>query len=249
MQTSEMLFDYPVTVRMHDVGPNALVPLHMLLRYFQEAASLHAEQLHWGADDLKSENLTWVLSRLFLEVDSFPGPWEDFTIRTWPSERDKYNAKRDFNLLDANGVSLGRGTSNWVMMDISARRMCAIPSSFNVHSHGTPGRILEFSGRRVPALKVSEHEIQVLARQEDLDLNGHVNNTHFAAWVLEAVLESYSQANRLASMDIQFRAEVRRGDAVRSLVGSDDTGGLLHSLVRESDNVEVARARTTWTTT
>ncbi len=248
MHAPEMIFEYPVTVRMHDVGPDGSIPLHMLLKYFQEAASLHAEHLHWGADDLKNENLTWVLSRLFLEIDSFPGPWEEFTIRTWPSERDKYNAKRDFNLLGAKGVSLGRGTSNWVMMDIHARRMCAIPSSFNVHSQGTPGRILEFSERRVPALKVSEQETKVLARQEDLDLNGHVNNTHFAAWVLEAVPEVYVQANRLVSMDIQFRAEVRRGDAVRSLVGSDAAGGLLHSLLRESDKVEVARARTTWTT-
>ncbi|MGE4506951.1 MAG: acyl-[acyl-carrier-protein] thioesterase [Desulfovibrionaceae bacterium] len=250
----EMLLEFPATIRMYEVGPDETAPLPVLLRHFQEAASIHADRLSWGKDDLTTRGLAWVLARMYLTMERFPGPWEDILVRTWPSSRDKYQAKRDFSILDAEGRTLGQGTSSWVLMDIAARRMCSIPADFDDTFANPHPSILDFPGRRVAALKEPEHEAAVLARLEDLDLNGHVNNTHFPAWALEAVPPAFEQEHRLAALDIQIRAEVRRGDKVRSLAGPGEPeqgeGGqrpvLLHSLVREADGVEVARAASTW---
>ncbi|MBU1249142.1 MAG: hypothetical protein KKB70_10620 [Proteobacteria bacterium] len=249
MPDPAMRLEYPSVVRMHEVGLDGVAPLPVLLNYFQEAASIHAATLGWGRDEMLAENLTWVLARLFVEIDRQPAPWETVITTTWPVRREKYTARRDFSFSDAAGQVWARGTTSWAMIDIDARRMVSIPASFGKHFENSfPGH-LEFVGKRVAALGGEPLQVsQVTARLFDLDVNGHVNNTHFASWALEAVPDAFAATHRLTAFDMQYRAEVRRGDMVRSLCGTGGEGELLHALVRDDDATEVARARTTWQT-
>ena len=63
---------------------------------------------------------------------------------------------------------------------------------------------------------------------------------------MEALEEPSWQAQRLASLDVQFLAETTHGHTILSRSAPDGDGARLHEVVREEDGKALARARTTW---
>ena len=51
-------------------------------------------------------------------------------------------------------------------------------------------------------------------RNSDLDVNGHVNNTRYAQWILDSIPLEAHAAYRLDEYEINFLAETNVGDTV-----------------------------------
>jgi acyl-ACP thioesterase len=100
----------------------------------------------------------------------------------------------------------------------------------------------------VPKLKTPIHRIARTPSFSHLDMNGHVNNVHFAAWALEALPWEFRRTHRLTLLDIVFRNEIRQEDTITAACApdTDDQFVWLHSLVRSDDSTEIARLRTQW---
>lgn len=236
-------------IRAYEVGPDGTCGMGTLGNLLQETAGHHADHLGLSMERLLEDNLAWVLTRLRVIVQRFPGNGEEVRVVTWPSGLDKATATRDFVLYDGDGAELARATSAWVCFDVSSRQMVPAPPFIGEHYPPThPERVLEFERRTLPRLKQAEGECPVLAREADLDMNGHVNNVHFMEWVLEGA-GVVASAGRLREIDIQFRAESLAGDQLQSRVavnGTGDATSLLHSLLRTADDSELVRAATVW---
>jgi acyl-ACP thioesterase len=86
----------------------------------------------------------------------------------------------------------------------------------------------------------------VLSRLEDIDPNGHVNNTHFSAWAIGAVPREVRDAKQLADFFINFKAEVMPGDKITVNTYAQEGGAYWHILIREGDNKEIASVYTAW---
>ncbi|MBW2092862.1 MAG: hypothetical protein JRI34_12175, partial [Deltaproteobacteria bacterium] len=101
---------------------------------------------------------------------------------------------------------------------------------------------------KLPKLERRDYELRFRVRHRDLDLNQHVNNVSYIEWVIESALIALNDAKVLKELEINFQAEARFGDHVISRCQSQthDRTNFLHSLVREEDGQEVARAKTIW---
>ena len=117
-----LLHEKLFSVRYYEVGPSRLVRPATLLDYLQDAAAEHASLLHIGVQDLHHRDLTWVLSRLHLTVERYPGVGETVTVRTWPSTRGSLSSYREFEVLDQAGEIVARATTAWVVLDLVRRR-------------------------------------------------------------------------------------------------------------------------------
>jgi acyl-CoA thioesterase FadM len=98
----------------------------------------------------------------------------------------------------------------------------------------------------VPALVSPALERRFQVRFADIDAVGHVTNSSYVGWAMEAIEEPAWRAQRLATLDVQFLAETTLGHTVLSRSSPDGEGARLHAVVREEDGKELARARTTW---
>jgi acyl-ACP thioesterase len=69
-------------------------------------------------------------------------------------------------------------------------------------------------------LKLTDFQV----RTTDLDMNGHVNNTRFAQWVLDSLPLEAHEAHQLRSYEINFLAEARYRDriSIQAPVGRAD---------------------------
>lgn len=94
-----------------------------------------------------------------------------------------------------------------------------------------------------------ESETEFTVRRSDLDLAGHVNNTTYVEWVIDAVPDVVWTTRALAELKISYISECHRGATIVSgsqHVQNAEGCKVLDRLVRRQDDVVVARARTAW---
>lgn len=231
-------------VRPGEVAPEGSVTAWTLCNYLQDAAGDHAEALGVSMDRLAEENLAWVLTRLELDILRMPRWREKLVVDTWPSKAGRAMAHREFRVETEDGTCLVRASSDWVVMDIEARRAVRIPAWIREYTLDDRGRLL---GERLARLEGFDGEdpapMPFRARWDDLDRVGHVNNARFAGWIAEAA-RPHRPGQRLTGLSLGFRAEARHGDTLEVHTGPGENGALVHAVRR--GETEVVRAESRW---
>lgn len=247
--TSAPLLTLTVQPRYHEIDPLGAVRLPIILSWLQDAGSTHAQQLGVALKELKKIGLTWVLSRLNLQMHRYPRCNEQITVQTWPATREGLFSIRDYRLFDANGINIANATSSWAVLNLKTRRPVRIADHLP-HYPLRPERAIEDPFATLPVLGNSESEIELPVLRADLDQNHHVNNTVYAGWGLEAVPSAIADHFRPSGIEIGFRAEALYNDRIISRCSVIEQGEqpcLLHRIEHAADGRELARLRTRWT--
>jgi acyl-ACP thioesterase len=251
MHRPDPIFEIEFPVRYHELDSHGLLRPVTLLNFVQDAGGMHAAQLGVSVRDLRQHGMTWVLSRVHLIVDRYLHADDVITVRTWPSTREGLFSCREFEMLDKNGDMFSRATSSWAVLNLTSRRPVKLQECLPEYPL-TARRALEDDFSSLPQFPEPPidtfRELPFLVRRSDQDSNGHVNNTVYSDWALEAVPDEIAETH-LQSLEVSFRAEVLYGDSILSQCSancSDKGTECLHRIVNSRDNRELARLRTRW---
>lgn len=239
---------YPV--RSYHVDAAGRVSVIALCNWMQDAARCHAAALGVSVGDLMKEGKTWVLSRMALAVDAFPGEHDIVRVQTWPSGGKGLFALRDFVLTTAGKGVLAAGVSAWLVIDIDTRRPVRIaPFLVRIQSEDI-GHALSCPLDKLPDCGKPEIRRCFSVRYRDLDLNQHVNNVSSIEWVLESLPADWRQARLFSGIEINFLGEAFAGDQVFSGCtigeGQKSETACTHRVTSAENAKEIARARTLW---
>jgi acyl-CoA thioesterase FadM len=231
---------YSFKVRTYECDAAGLATMPSICNYLQEAASIHAGELGFSKSDFdhSGENISWVLTRLIVNMEAYPKWGDEVIIETFPRGGRRIAAWRDFEIKDSDGTVLGVATSEWMIIDLSARKTVAIPQSVLSCIDDSIVPVLgdnPFSKLRFPN-DCPNPVFSSHAQKSHIDLNGHVNNVRYIEWMLEPCTSP-----RPKKMEIVFRGEAFAGDEVNvSVVAEDD--GLLHRVFsREGKDYIIAK--------
>ena len=186
-----------------------------LLGYLQEAATQAALALGVSGPQIRAKyNCLWMVTRTWLELDA-PLRWNDpLTVKTWHRGASGASSYRDFDLF-REGRPIGQGTSQWVMVDADSRRLFRMKDL--AEFQGTDGGELNKSVklRRPPLPDAFDHRVRRDLRYSDTDINGHVNNTHYADFACDSLhLEEACQGKFVRSLQIGYTGECRAGETI-----------------------------------
>ena len=235
-------------IRSYEVDCRNRLSILSMFSFMQEAASRHAAALGVSIHQLFAENFTWLLSRLKIKIDSYPG-WNDrIQVGTWPSGTQQLFALRDFEIKDSNDRIIAAAVSAWLVIDLQKRRPVRIAPFVDrlkpiEGSHILPDRL-----DKLAALRQHDHARDFVVRYSDLDINQHVNNVSFVEWIVEGVPPDVIKTSVPVEIEINFLAEAFYEDQIQSACCGIDpnTSELLHRLTRRQDGRELARAKTVW---
>lgn len=190
------------------LAPRRRLSLHGLLSILQDAAWLHADALGCGFATMAARETLWVLTRQRLRMDVWPSWGEKLTIRTWARPFAGALAPRDFEIL-ADGRRIGAATTLWLILDARTRRpQRNLPTI--VFGPETSG----LEAEKIPP-ETDLTDIDALTvKASDIDVNGHVNNTNYARWVLDALPAETLQTHTVTQYDVDFLSETRLGARV-----------------------------------
>lgn len=234
-------------VRFDELNANGYIPTVAFLKYFQQAAALDSDQLGFGWKDLIKENQAWVLTHIQARTLQKNIPLQDVTVKTWHACSDRLLSRRQFTIYGENNQPLFEGSSWWAIMDIVKRRIVRTPQLLLDLNPAQPEELEAEENFKAPLPADTPAEVlEIITREEDLDLNAHVNNTHYAAWAIQSVPKQMREGRRLERMLISFKNECRAGEKITVGVYPCAENAFWHTLTRSSDGKEAARVYTRW---
>lgn len=193
----------------------------VFLRWLQEASIAHTEALGAGRDKTLDKGALWVIARVSVEILRMPQYDEVVTFRTWAGKTRHVLFPRYYEIIDAEGNVAVRASAVWLLMDAKTRKM-AFPDKYGVRIADTS------TGTELPlpagvpmqdAPPVYRHTV----RFQDVDINGHMNNSKYIDVVEDALGFDFLHDFELTRFEIDYEEEIRGGKRV-SLFGKCDDG-------------------------
>jgi medium-chain acyl-[acyl-carrier-protein] hydrolase len=237
---------YPT--RTYEVDCCNRLSILSMFNFMQDAASKHAQALGVSVRRLLSENCTWLLSRLKIKIAAYPGINDRIQIATWPSGTQRLFALRDFELRNGSNQVVAAAVSAWLVIDVQRRRPVSILPFVDRLKPLEGHHVLPDTLDKLPGLDKRTHEKKFAARYGDLDVNQHVNNVSLAEWVVEGVPSALLKSSAPVQLEINFLAEAFYEDCILAACNPQNSDNTVyhHSLIRQQDGRELARARSVW---
>jgi acyl-ACP thioesterase len=235
---------YEFKIKTIDVDPRQRLTLPGMADLIQEAAWRHAKELGVSSYELMKNNLTWVLSRLRVEVKRPPGHEDTVLVKTWPSGSDGLKAYRTVEIMDQQKNICAVAHTVWLVIDVEKRQVAAMPEV--IGALVTENDIDQYVfTKKIDNCRATAPQFTTKAGFYELDINNHVNNTHYLRWALESFSAQHLLQQQLQAMEVVFRSEAGYGETIHSMHHQQADGTFVH-VVTGNDDRELIRALTWW---
>lgn len=195
-----------------------------LAREMEKITEEHLGILGLSRDKLKAECKIWVIAWTQIHISRLPALGEQVILRIWPGRMKAMMQVRKYGFYTADGDPLACASSLFAMMDANTRGLAA-PSEILKYlpvveipgEPDLPPMRLEF-----PA-ELGEVRQRTVAAEE-IDLNGHLNNTHYLDWADCLAEQCPVQGHTPQSIWVQYIKELTEGQQTALQYGlQDDT--------------------------
>lgn len=221
------------TIRTHECQADGRVKVVSLMQYLQDIAARHADELGFGFSKLKEIGGYWVLSNFRIEITDMP-KWNDqIRIKTWPSGHTRVIATREFIGEDRHGRELFKAGSEWMILDRKKNRPKNL-TRLDLQLPSIEPKVLQSELSRLEPHNNYVEADKIHVPYSSIDLNGHVNNTEYIRWGIDALVRTFNLRTIVQYVQTTYLSEVFEGDELVFLVSSDD-GGNYHVLGRKSE--------------
>ncbi len=226
-------------VRFDEAGPDGRMRISSLLRYAQDIAWRHSEELGFDRGWYQARGLGWVVRGVELALHEPVPIGHTLRVATAVVGHRRIWARRLVECRLADDSLAARVTTDWVLLD-GRNRITRIPEDFGVAFLNPE---IEADILRVPPPSASPvHGLGFRVRPRDLDPLDHVNNAVYMDWVDEA-LESAGwrpKATPAETWRLEYAAAAARGDEV--LVELHGTPETWQARIRRADGLDLLRA-------
>lgn len=236
-------------VRFDEAGADGLMRTSSLLRYAQDIAWRHSEDLGFDRAWYTERGRWWVVRSVELEVLAPVAMGRTLRVSTAVIGHRRIWARRRGEFWLADGTLAAVASTDWVIVD-ERGRILRIPGDFgdafpNVELHGDIIRVAP------PPPPPDATRLTLAVRHQDVDPMAHVNNAVYLDWLEEAVVAAGDRAAVAAvprRVAIEYAASAEPGDAIEAAAWPADDADVAGAgwwirLRRPADRVEVARAR------
>lgn len=213
------MLEKKIYIGSNDVDSNYDLKMSSFFKMMQDIAVEHAEKLNVGHHQTVDRGMFWVINRFQVEVNKMPKYRTNVILKTYPGKTIKFIFPRHFVLLDENNNVLIRASSTWLILDSVNRRIVMNPFENNELPFEVmedelpqPGKIDSLTSNFIENRKV---------RYNDIDLNGHLNNTKYIDYILDLHDSNFYKENQIKSLLINYNKELKDGDIV-SLYSNND---------------------------
>lgn len=244
----KLITDKEYEIHFYEVDYKERALFTSLMNFFGDISSKQSEDRNMGIDYLKKVNMAWVLYKWNVKVHRYPTYRERVIARTIPYSFRKFYAYRKFYILDTEGNVLVEADSLWFLIDVETRRPTRVQEEMYTGYCLTEddNEVIDIPKITVP--NKSDFCKTFDVRYSDIDTNGHVNNSKYISWILEAVPLNIVTEYMLTNLIITYEKETTYGEVINSCVEVNEIDGKAicrHKIIDKEGN-ELTIAETTW---
>ena len=184
-----------------------------MLGYFQEVAGEHSENMGMGFAKFAEEGHFWVLSKIYVEVDTRPSFRDEITVATWPHRPNKATYERSFSVVGKSGETAIRAFSRWCILDAKTGRIVPCSRIEQPAIDFIDERAAECDEWRMESVRQkSRPAFSLKIANSEYDLNRHVTNIKYADYIFNCFsVEEMSRA-KLKAFQIHYIRQSHEND-------------------------------------
>lgn len=209
MDTMKEINTYEYSAVPENTDFNGRITVPSLCGQMISAISQNIRVEGYGLDVMARDNRSWILIRSAFEVDSRPELYSNIYISVWPVLGNGLTYHRCVRATDGQGRELGRGTTEWCVIDKSTRKPVFPDIQDSGMSMGIPcrcpRRIRDFMPEIVNLRRIG---------YTDCDFNGHLNNMRYVDMMFDMLPDSVVAEQAPLRIDINYKHEALRGTSI-----------------------------------
>ncbi|MBM7616790.1 medium-chain acyl-[acyl-carrier-protein] hydrolase [Weissella uvarum] len=243
-------FEMPHIVEYDECDMTQQISIPMIFSVMMIVSNAQSEALNVGDAYVHSLGLGWIILEYQVDIIRRPRENEEITLSTTAREFNNYFAKRDFNMIDADGNAIVQAHALFALMDMNKRKITKIPQDMVACYEPTLVKRIKRGVDAIPELTADQitHAADFTVRYTDIDFNQHVNNSRYFDWMINALDFDFLNQHEVKHIAIRFDKEVGQKDTITSQAAVDPVAQQTVHEIRFADGHLSAQAVLDWTT-
>ena len=218
-----MKYNYEYKIKYQEVDGNKRLRLFNIENYLLEVAGTVADDLGFGIAQLHPRGVTWILTRLALEMYEIPTHCEQIRFETWIESNSHMLSTRDYRIYKCT-KDKGQGTKDewkligicksvWAVLDMEKREIVNIFDD-PIFEGCVDGEVLDINRVRMTTIPEPTGVVPHKIVYSDIDYNGHCNSCRYLQAMTDAFLPDYQ--GKKVRLDINYSKEIMLGDTLHT---------------------------------
>ncbi len=206
-----MKYNYEYEIKYQEVDGRKRLRLFNLENYLLEVAGTVADELGFGIAVLHPRGLTWILTRLSVEMYELPTHCERVRFETWIESNAHMLSTRNFRIYSGDRL-IGICKTVWAILDLQKRE---IVNYFDdpIFENAIDGEVLEMPRVRMTTIPEPTGSMPHKIVYSDIDYNGHCNSCRYLQAMTDAYLPDYY--GKKVRLDINYSKEAMLGEEMQ----------------------------------
>lgn len=208
--------------RPGDYNRRGMLSYEALLQILEDASGRHSASAGDSIAKAFKNGIAWILTEWQVRIARRPINGECLSITTWVrGKAPASTAFRDFIITDGNGKEIILAEAKFALFDLKASRLTRIGEDLLSSYEPEQKEVFESSQRlREPSEYIKETDFSL--RRSDIDFNGHVHNTKYIDFALQALPEECFFKGSFSEIRIAYKNPVRENMSVSLKYGSQN---------------------------
>ena len=219
-----MFYERDYLIHYYDVDFKKRASILSLLKYFEDIAILHSEDVNLGIDYYTEHHVGWVLYKWDIKIKRYPEFRETIHVRTEPLYLKGFQAYRYFDIRDTNGNEIVTANSMWLFLNTDTKKPTKIIDDMFKGYGIDKNKMSELEFGEINQFKKVDGEKEFDVRHIDIDTNNHVNNIKYVEWALELVPPNIAYDCKLNRLKANYKKEANYGKNILSSIDIEETG-------------------------
>ena len=207
-----MKYNYEYEIKYQEVDGKKKLRLFNLENYLLEVAGTVADELGFGIANLHPKGLTWILTRLSVEMYELPTHCEKVRFETWIESNAHMLSTRDFRIYSGDKL-IGQCKSVWAVLDLAKREIVNIFDD-PIFEGCVDGEVLDMQRVRMTTIPEPTGCAPHKVVYSDIDYNGHCNSCRYLQAMTDAYLPDYY--GKKVRLDINYSKEAMLGETLQT---------------------------------
>ena len=225
----EAIYSEEFFISANESNPEGELAVNVLVNSLIEVATRHANLSGFGNPAMHHLNAGWVLSRITLEMTSYPKVNTSYKVLTWVEAWNRHFSSRCFEIQDQEGQTVGYSRSIWMVINTMTHENFGL-EHLNISPDMIPDHPCPISRQEKhvdilpPDSILPEHCRSLVANSperiytfqyNDIDFYRHVNTLRYITILLNAFTLDEFDRNYISRLEISFLHEGSFGETIR----------------------------------
>ncbi len=206
-----MIYEEYVKASLEDYGRNGRLEERSILRVLEDISSYHSDSLGFGARNMETTRLAWLLLEWRVHIHRHMQYGESYRVTTWSrGVCSPCTTLRDFEIFDEEGNLCVSASSKWTPVDAIEKKLLRVTNEL-LTIYGTEEKQAFAEGEllRLREPKNYAFEMPYRIRRKEIDLNGHLHNLCYLDIALEVLPDEVYHTRDFKDIRITYRKEIK----------------------------------------